>query len=111
MESARPDGDDPNDKYLYCQVNGEYVDDPAIIRVHKANMTKDWTILICSVIRLVYFSYVLRCVCRTSRGNFWQRPAFMNWLPIMTIVASVTAFVSGLFITYWTMHDGGMVIC
>ena len=66
-----------------------------------------------SAIRVAYFPYVLyrvRQSCRNWRA-FFGRPAFMNWLPILILVTSVSSLAFGAALLYGTVIGKGKVIC
>ena len=92
---------DEESDYVYCKP-GPSVNE-LISLTHVANYIKDLTILILSAFRILYFVYVLLRVCRESAKPFCKRPAFMNLLPILILLTSVTDLFSGVFILTGTV--------
>ena len=82
-----------------------------ITRTHIANYIKDVTIVVLSVLRVLYFIYVLICVCRATSKPFFKRPAFMNWLPILILITSVASLYFGASILTVTVQGDGKVVC
>ena len=75
------------EKQHYCPPGKDV--DKLIHRTHIANYINDTTIMILGCSRIIYFVYVLICVCRNNATKpFFKRPAFMNWLPILILISS-----------------------
>ena len=67
-----------------------------------------------SLIRSIYFVYVLYRVKKSSESNwraFFGRPSFMNWLPILILTTSISAFFFGVSVLKATVNGSGQVIC
>ena len=77
---------------------------------HVANYVKDLSLIVFNFIRLIYMIYVLHYVYKTS-ANFWRRPAFMNWLPVINVAMAIFGLASGAYLLYFTATGGGKVIC
>ena len=88
-----------NNDWYYCPKAGnEYLIDITVI----SNFVKFYTIAILSAIRLFYFIYVLAIVKRNSkRSAFFKRPFFVNWLPILFLIATCATLYYGIFNINW----------
>lgn len=93
----------------YCEADSQETQQ-LIEMTHIANWVKDMTLIVMNTVRLVYMTYVLVYVCRTSE-NFWKRPAFMNLLPVLNIAYSIFGMAAGVYLLYYTASGGGQVIC
>ena len=88
--------------YYYCPAGPR--NDHLIYKTHVANYLKDITVTVLSFIRCIYFVYVLVRVCRSSSTKrFFSRPFFMNWLPILYLLTSLSLLYAGSYELYWTV--------
>ena len=98
------------EKLHYCPETPEAHD--LIHKTHVANYFKDSSIVILSCLRVIYYIFVLFCVCKNNRAKpFFKRPAFMNWLPILILVTSIGLIYFGVGILKDTIKGDGKVIC
>lgn len=99
------------DEYYYCPSSPQT--DDLIFKTHIGNYTKDITLVVMSAIRVAYFPYVLYRVSQTCKNwrAFFGRPAFMNWLPILILLTSISSLAFGALLLYGTVIGEGKVIC
>ena len=89
------------DDWYYCPPSP--TNDPLIEKTHVSNYIKDITIVVFSLLRLVFSIYVLVRVCHSSKNGFWSRHIFMTVLPILMLIFSAVSLSAGVYILLGTI--------
>ena len=66
---------------------------------------------LCSIVRTIYFIYVLHVVGKAQDRSFFKRLVFFSWLPLFNLICAVFAAVGGGLELLWTYSQDGLVKC